>query len=54
MIPADEEETLFPTSNSWYHYQDGKLTAYIELSNNNADTGYCFQGSVDSYKKGEC
>ena len=53
MIPADQEE-IYPTGNSWYSYQDGKLNAYIEFSKDNERYGYCFQGSIDSYKKGEC
>ena len=54
MIPADQEEEYFPTGNSWYSYQDGKMNAYIEFSKDNERYGYCFQGSIDSYKKGEC
>ncbi len=53
MIPAAQEE-IYPTGNSWYSYQDGKLNAYIEFSKDNERYGYCFQGSIDSYKKGEC
>lgn len=53
MIPADQEG-IYPTGNSWYSYQDGKLNAYIEFSKDNERYGYCFQGSIDSYKKGEC
>ena len=54
MIPADQGGEYFPTGNSWYSYQDGKMNAYIEFMKDNERYGFCFQGSIDSYKKGEC
>ena len=54
LIPADEEQVIYPSSKSWYSYEDGKLKAYIEIKYEDSAYGYCYEGSIDSYKKGEC
>ena len=51
LIPIDADNNIYPTNNSWYYVKESKVYAYIEFSNNN---GYCYRGSIDNYKKGEC
>ena len=54
LIPADDEQVIYPSSKSWYSYDNGKLNAYIEFVYEDTTYGYCYEGSIDSYKKGEC
>ena len=44
----------YPTSNSYYYIKDSKVYAYIELTVNNLDIGYCYRGSYNNYIKGKC
>ena len=53
-IPSDANGTIFPTKNSWYYVNDGKLYAYIELLINEKNYKYCYEGSIDIVKEGEC
>lgn len=53
LIPADENATYYPTTNSWYYVKDKKIYAYIEFEKEKG-YNYCYNGSVDLYKKGEC
>jgi hypothetical protein len=54
LIPADTSGKYYPTSNSWYYIKDSKVYAYIELTDNNNIYSYCYNGSIDLIKKGEC
>lgn len=54
MIPADSEEKYYPSGNSWYYVNGGKVYAYIEIIDNNKKYGYCYKGSIDLNVKGEC
>lgn len=53
-IPADKELKYYPSPNSWYYVKDGKLYAYIEIIDKGTSYGYCYNGSIDLNKKGEC
>lgn len=53
-IPADKGLKYYPSPNSWYYVKDGKLYAYIEIIDNGTSYGYCYNGSIDMNKKGEC
>ena len=53
-IPADKDLKYYPSPNSWYYVKDGKLYAYIEIIDNGTSYGYCYNGSIDLNKKGEC
>lgn len=50
-IPADSNKEVYPNGNSWYYVKEYQVYAYIEFHSGN---GYCFLGSVDLNKKGEC
>lgn len=54
MVAADTKKRYFPTANSWYYVSDGKVYAYIELVSGEVKVGYCYSGSIDALKKGEC
>lgn len=54
LIPATSEGTLFPDTTSWYYIKDGRVYAYISLTSDNQTFSYCYQGSIDTYKKGQC
>lgn len=54
LIPADGEGKFYPTKNSWYYVKDSKIYAYIELNDGINTYGYCYSGSIDSYKEGVC
>lgn len=51
LIPADQNGKYYPTSNSWYYINDGKVYAYIEFD---STYSFCYQGTIDDYKKGKC
>lgn len=53
-IPANTEGTIFPDSTSWYYVQDGNVFAYISITQKNTNYSYCYQASIDVYKKGQC
>ncbi len=54
MIPADNKQKYYPSNNSWYYVREGKVFAYIEIIDNDKSYSYCYNGSVDLSKKGEC
>lgn len=53
-IPADENATYYPNSNSWYYIQNKKVYAYIEFGDYNKGYGYCYEGTIDDVHEGEC
>lgn len=54
LIPADTSKKYYPTQNSWYYVNNGKVYAYIELIDQGKIYGYCYKGSIDLNNKGEC
>lgn len=54
LIPANQEGSILPDQISWYYVQDSKVYAYISITSNNKTYSYCYQGSIDIYKKGQC
>jgi len=50
----DKKNRYFPTSKSWYYVSDGKVYADIELALGDVRVEYCYLGSIDEWKKGEC
>lgn len=53
-IPANNQGTIFPDATSWYYIQDGQVYAYISIEQGNTNYNYCYQASIDVYKKGQC
>lgn len=53
LIP-DDSMTYYPTTNSWYYVEDGRVYAYIEFKSNNMFYRYCYMGSIDDRTKGAC
>ena len=54
LIPANKEGTIFPDDTSWYYIKESKVYLYISITQNNKNYSYCYQGSIDDYKKGIC
>ncbi len=53
-IPAGEKSIYYPTSNSWYYIEEGKLYAYIEFEHLSEIYSYCYHGSLQNVTEGEC
>ena len=53
-ISGDENEIFYPTENSYYYIKNSKVYAYIEIKGLSNVYGYCYNGSIDDYMKGEC
>lgn len=53
-IPADTNAKYFPTTNSWYYVSNKKVYSYIEFQEGNNKYGYCYKGTIDDVKEGEC
>lgn len=54
LIPANKEGTLYPDESSWYYIKEGEVYAYISITTENKNYSYCYQASIDDYKKGQC
>lgn len=54
LIPADDSMKYYPSPSSWYYVKDGKVYAYIEIIDGDNTYSYCYNGSIDLNKKGEC
>ena len=53
-IPANTSGTIFPDETSWYYVENKKVYAYISIKVKNNNYNYCYQSSIDEYKKGQC
>lgn len=53
-IPANEENSIYPNSNSWYYIKENKVYAEISFSIENSVYTFCYDGSKESRKKGGC
>ncbi len=54
LIPISPTGNIYPDSTSWYYVEDSKVYAYISITHNNQNYSYCYQSSIDEYKKGQC
>ncbi len=54
LIPASTSGNIFPDNTSWYYVRDSKVYAYISITNNSTTYSYCYIGTIDDYKKGQC
>ena len=54
VIPADKDGKYYASDNSWYKVKDGKVYAYIEIIEDDKKYGFCYEGSIDNIKEGEC
>lgn len=53
-IAGDEAGVYYPSNRSWFYVKDDKVFAYIEFVQNQSSYGYCYEGSIDFKRKGEC
>lgn len=53
-IPADNFGTIYPDETSWYYIENGKVYAYISITQNKNKYSYCYNESINNYKKGPC
>lgn len=54
LIPANINGTIYPDNTSWYYVKESKLYAYISITQKENSNSYCYQGTIDNYKKGQC
>lgn len=54
LIPGDPNMNYYPTTDSWYYISDSKIYAYIKFTSETDTYSFCYTGSIDNYKKGEC
>ena len=54
LIPASQSGKIFSDNTSWYYVKDGKIYAYISFTSNNESYSYCYEGTIDKCKKGQC
>lgn len=53
-IPGDENNSVFPTTDSWYYIENYQVYAEISIEQDNTKYTYCYQGSISSKKEGTC
>lgn len=53
-IPADNNNTIYASSDSWYYIQDYKVYAEITLASSNYRYTFCYNGSNEDRKEGIC
>ncbi len=53
-IPGDSENTIYPTSDSWYYIKDYKIYAEISFKGEKQQYTFCYQGSLEEKKEGNC
>ena len=49
-IPGDSENTIYPTSDSWYYIKDYKIYAEISFKGEKQQYTFCYQGSLEEKK----
>ena len=54
LIPADENLTMSPTSNSYFYIREGMVFAYIEIDIDGNIISYCYNGNINNYNEGVC
>ena len=54
LIPANKEANFYPSTKSWYYVTNNKIYAYIAFDDKKTTYAYCYQGSINEVKKGEC
>lgn len=54
LIPAITEKNIYPTENSWYYIKEHKVYAYIEFKSTTQSYAFCYNGSKDSKREGNC
>ena len=52
LIPADATGIIYPTLESWYYIEEGKVYAYIVIEEEQYH--FCYQGEINKVKEGEC
>lgn len=53
-IPGDENNSVFPTTDSWYYIENYQVYAEISIEQDNTKYTNCYQGSISSKKEGTC
>lgn len=54
LIPADAAGTIYPNTDSWYYIKENSVYAYIVIEENDSRYSYCYQGTIENVKEGEC
>lgn len=54
LIPANEENNIYPSEKSWYYISEHKIYAYIEFKSNDYKYSFCYNGNINNRKEGAC
>lgn len=52
-ITTSNNNTIYPSSNSWYYIENGNVYAYIAFLDI-SDYSFCYQGNKENIKEGVC
>ena len=53
-IDTEEEYLYYLTQNSWYYVLEGKIYAFIEFDDSYEIVSFCYLGSIDQAREGQC
>ena len=53
-IPANQDLTIYPSSKSWYYIKNHQVYAYINFTGLTDDYEFCYNGSIEKMKRGNC
>lgn len=53
-VPANQDLTIYPSSESWYYIKNHKVYAYINFTGLTDDYEFCYNGSIEKMKRGKC
>lgn len=53
-IPGNSSLTIYPSTDSWYYIKDHQVYAYIVFKTLTEKYDFCYNGSIDNMKEGEC
>ncbi len=53
-IPANQNLTIYPSSKSWYYIKNHQVYAYINFTGLTDDYEFCYNGSIEKMKRGNC
>lgn len=53
-IPANSDLTIYPSSESWYYIKNHQVYAYINFTGLTDDYEFCYNGSIEKMKRGNC
>ena len=53
-IPGDDQNEIYPSTNSWYYIENYKIYAEITIASDQYNYTYCYNGDIQNKKEGMC